>query len=504
VVAAVVLLSRGTASLGAYGGFTFHSIWDGLFGAKADATRHTFMTYARSLVVGSFVLPMAMGLGAALAALCGRLGRAFVVPAVAALGGFMIVLTGVSIWTAGAALEDRYVFYAYAPIALFAVAALEHLPRLRRWIAAGSVLTLWALITGYAAAAANAGHFFASPPGAFWTRVMFWRLQKYEGKLLGWTLLGRPGWLLIAIGLVLLVWVVAAARTYPRVVAGLLGAALAFAALAQIVSMDYDFKQELYGTVDVPGGIAGSPGHAAEREDWIDPKIPDGQSAGVVPGVMGIDTPYGGQERISFWNREIGTTVGTEWNGAPVPAPPGMDVVPTSVYADGLAHWPGTLPSWLVAFRDDPRIQFRAKFVAASPTSLFGLYRTEPAERAVWTASGVDGDGAVLKGRAAHMVLDRAVARAHTVTLRVHAPDALPAPVRWRIERAGHDVASGRIKAGKDASVKLAVPSCSGRCDPVAWDLFARGKEAPTPFPVYGAQGPPRPLLLLLQGAEIR
>lgn len=505
-VAAAVLLSRGTASLGAYGGFTFTSIWDGLFGANAEATRHTLLTYARSLVVGSFVLPMAMGLGAALASLFGRLGRAFVVPAIVALGGFAVVLTGVSIWTAGAALEDRYVFYAYAPVAVFAVASLEHLPRLRRWVAVGAALSLWALITGYAAASLNAGHFFASPPGAFWSRVVVWRLQKYEGKLLGWTFLGRPGWLLIAIGLAVVVWLVAAARTRERGVVWLLGAALAFCALCQIVSMDYDFKQELNGTRDAPGGLALGPGHAGDREDWLDPLIPDNVTAGVVPGVIGLDTIYGGQERISFWNRDVGITVGTQWNGAPVPAPPGFQVVATSVGSNGVARWGGALPSWLAAFQDDPRIQFRGKQVAKSPTSHFALYRTAPSHTALWTGSGIDGDGALLKGSAGHFVLDRSAApAAHTVTLRLHAPDTAPAPLRWRVERDGHEVAHGRVMPGKDALAKLTVSPCTGgACSPEAWYLTARGREVPTPFPAYGAPGPPRPLLLYVQAAEIR
>lgn len=505
-VAAIVLLRRGSASLGAYGGFTFTSISDGLFGAKAELTRHTMLTYARSLVVGSFVLPMAMGLGAGLAALCGRLGRSFVVPAIAALGGLMVVLTGVSIWTAGAALEDRYVFYTYAPVAVFAVAALEHLPRLRRWVAAGAALTLWALVTGYVAASLNAGHFFASPPGAFWSRVVAWRLQKYEGKLLGWTLLGRPGWLLIAIGLALLVWVVAASRTRERAVAALLTAALAVCALCQIVSMDYDYKQELYGTRDAAGGIALGPGHDRDREDWLDARIPDGVTAGVLPGVIGLDGVYGGQERISFWNREVGITVGTQWNGSPVPAPPGFQVVATSTGPDGLARWDGTLPSWLAAFRDDPRIQVRGSLVAKSPTSHFGLYRTTPAHRAVWTGTGLDGDGAVLKGRPAHFVLDRVAAPgARKVTLKLHAPDGASAPLRWRVTRDGRNVAKGRLAPGTDAFVKLVVPSCGGgTCGLTAWDLMASGHDVATPFPAYGAPGPPRPLLLYVQAAEIR
>jgi hypothetical protein len=180
--------------------------------------------------------------------------------------------------------------------------------------------------------------------------------------------------------------------------------------------------------------------------------------------------------------------------------------VPTSVGTDGIARWNGPLPTWLAAFPDDPRIQFRGKLVARSPVSLFSLYRTQPADRAMWTGSGIDGDGALIKGRTGLFVLDRASARAaRSVVLKLQAPTGTTAPVRWRMTRGGKEVARGRIAPSRSVHARLAVPPCAAAvCKPVSWRLTARGPTLPTPFPVYGAPPPPRPVLLYVYSAAIR
>jgi hypothetical protein len=501
----LALLLRGSSSLGAYGGFTFDSLAQGLWGEKAELTRRTFMTYARGLVAGSFVMPFAMGLGVGLAGAFGRLGRPLHIPSLVTLGGLVVVLGGVSFWTAGSALEERYVFYAYAPLAVLACAGLEHLERLRWWTAAGSAITLWALITGFPAAAANSGHFFAAPAGAFWERVVVHRLRAYESDLLGWTMLGQTGWLVVALALALLVAVVGNARVRPRVVAWLLASGLALCAIAQVTTLDYVLKQELYGTREAPGGIAGLPGHDDDREDWVDARIPDGGRAGVLPGLLGVDGAYGGQERISFWNRDLSVTVSTPWNGAPTPAPPGYGVVVTSPAADGLARWDGELPRWIAAHVDDPRIQFRARLVERSPTSRFGLFRVEPAERALWTGIGIDADGALQQRRRAVFTFDRAAApEASEMKLTFRGPAEVRAPVRWRVERGHRLVAAGTVAPGTQDSTRLDVPTCrAASCGPVSWALTATGPPAAIPLPGFGAPGPGRPVTLFVDGAHI-
>jgi hypothetical protein len=198
--------------------------------------------------------------------------------------------------------------------------------------------------------------------------------------------------------------------------------------------------------------------------------------------------------------------VGTPWNSSPVPAPPGFSVIKTFVGTGGIARWKGTLPTWLAVFRDDPRIQFAGRLVARSTESQFALNRTRPSgNMAMWTGSGLDGDGALLKDTPARFVLVRADApRARTVTLQLHAPGA-PTPVHWKVTRDGKPVRQGRLAPTADALVRLPIPPCStGSCGPVTWRMSASGTEVPTSFPVYGAPGPSRPLLIYVQAAAIR
>ena len=202
-----------------------------------------------------------------------------VIPSIVTLAGAAAVVVVVSISTVGGSLEERYVFYVYTPIALLAVAGLGQVYRLRWWIAGGGAVALWALIAGYPAPASDAGNFFANPAGAFWSRVLHHRLVGWEQDVFGWMFLGPTGWLLVAAGLGAMLLFVALARERPRLVVAVLGAGLALCAAAQVAALDYDFKQELHGTTDVPGGIALSNDRSADRETWLDDRLPGGQRA---------------------------------------------------------------------------------------------------------------------------------------------------------------------------------------------------------------------------------
>ena len=151
-LSALVLAVSGVVNLGAYGGVNFDTGLERLFGDGAAETRRTMLTYTRGLVVGCLVFPFAIGLGVALAGLFGRVGARLVIPSVVALSAAAVVIGAVSVFTVGAAIEERYVFYVYTPIAVLAVAGVRQLYRLRGWIAAGGALTLWPLMTGHAAA----------------------------------------------------------------------------------------------------------------------------------------------------------------------------------------------------------------------------------------------------------------------------------------------------------------------------------------------------------------
>jgi hypothetical protein len=504
--AAGVLALRGTSGLGAYGGFDFATVIERLFGDRAADTRQTMLDYTRSLVVGGFVLPFAIGLGVALAGATGRLGRRLVIPALVALAGAAVVVVAVSVYTVGSAFEERYVFYVYTPIAVLAVAGLEQAHRIRWWLVAASALTLWPLSEGSARPALDSGHFFAAPAGAFWARVVDHRLAGWWEDLFGWSSIDPRGWLLVAAGLsAMLMFVVVAARSRPRLAAALLATGLALCAAAQVAALDYDFKQELYGTTEAPGGIALSEGSAIDRETWLDDRLPAGKWAAVVPGVPSFGAPLGGTEKLSFWNRALDATVVLSWNEAPSPAPPGYGLVGTRLGRDGLVRW-SPRPDWVAAQRDDPRVQFPGRIVARSSLSPYALYRTARWDRAVWTSVGLEPDGVLLAGRPVTMRIDRRSAPgARVVAVTLQAADGATEPVRWRLTRAGRPVATGRLRPGRTRRVQVPVPVCEAAqaCPPVAWKLRGSGPAVGLPLPGYGAPGALRSVLLKVAAARL-
>jgi hypothetical protein len=504
---AVALALRGGAGVSSrYGGLDFESSIDRLFGPAAEQTWRTMATYLRGLVVGSFVFPFAIGSAAAFAGVAGRLGRRFVVPSLVALLGLAVVVLVVGTSTVGGALEERYVMYGYPPLAILAVAGLANAERLRWWLIPGSAATVYLLSEGIAAPAFNSGHFFAAPGGAFWSRVVQHRLVGWEDDLLGWTSISPRGWLLVAAGLAAMVVfvVVAARRGGTRVIVPVLGAGLALCAVAQALELDYDFKQELYGTAEAPGGIAVSPNRGADRDTWLDDLSRPDAGMAVMPGLIAPAAPSGGTETLQFWNRSLDVTVSVNWNGTLVPAPPGYSVAETQLGADGLARWL-TRPPWLAANRNDPRVQFQGRLVARSRFTRYGLYRTGSSGRAVWTAVGLQPDGAVVKGAPVGMTLDRAAAEhPMAVTITMRAAEGATRPVEWRLTLDGHAARSGELRPNRVRDVRVPVPECSfpgERCQPVRWELRASGRPVGLPLP--GAPAAPRPVLLYVDAARI-
>jgi hypothetical protein len=505
LVGGLVFAARGTSGLGAYGAVDFGTAMDNLFGAQAEATRRTALTYTRGLVVGSFVFPFALGLGVAMAGSAGRAGRRLFIPSLVALAGLVVVIGAVSIHTVGSALEERYVFYGYTPLAVLAVAGVQQAQRLRPWLAAGGALTIWALMAGYQLQGIDAGNFFAAPGGAFWSRVVHHRLLSWEQDIFGWMFITPSGWLLIAAGFGLMLVFLGVTRGRPRLATGVLTGGLALCALAQVLAMDYGFSQELRGTAERPGGIALSPQHDADRETWLDGELANRGSAAVVPGLISPGAPWGGTERISFWNRDLDATVALRWNATVLPVPPGYSVVETELGSDGLVRWPAR-PEWIAAEQDDPRVQFAGRRVATSPISRFALYRTAPTDRAIWTSVGLQPDGAVVAGEPATMTLDPARAgNPHAVALSLQPADGAARPVRWEIARGRQVVSTGRLRPGQTGRVRLRVPSCAAdaSCPLVRWTLRGMGPAVGLPIPVFGAPGPPRDVLLKVTAARL-
>jgi len=506
VVGAALAIKGGGGVSGRYSNVDFSGSLERLFGAGARDTWRTVLTYFRGIVVGGFVFPFAIGAGVAFAGIAGRLGRRFVIPSlVAALGAFVVVVV-VSTSTVGGSIEERYVMYVYPPVAILAVAGLPVIERVRFWLIPGALLAVYALAEGIAPPFFNAGNFFAAPGGAFWGRVVQHRLASVEDDLLSW-LVQPKGWLLVALALAVMCAFVILAGRFGRasLVVPVVAGGLALCLVAQVLVLNYDFKRELYGTTEGPGGIALSPGRDGDRHTWLDDRGSPDSGVAIVPGVIGDGGAWGGTEVEQFWNKSIDSTVSLAWDGTVLPVPAGGSVIETRVGADGLAEWL-TRPAWLAAHRDDPRMQFAGTLVARSPTSRYALYRPGRSPRALWTSTGLQPDGSVLSSTPVKMTLNPAAAGgASSVTITLSPAPEAKRPVHWTVSRAGRAVTAGELGPRQTREVRLALPACGagGRCSPVHWELRASGPAVPVPLPDYGGAGAPRPVVLRLGAAHV-
>jgi hypothetical protein len=493
-IAAVAWVARsgGTASLGAYeggaGSDQLRAMW-----SEREAVVSTVATYARSMVEGAFVFPFVLGVAGVLAAVRGAMGRRAVLAGVAALSCFAVALLVVSAYTRTGPWEERYAFYLYPPIALFAVAGAQRLRRIPIELAVATVVTLWALDRGAVRPSVVNFHFFDAPAGAFWNRVVEHRLVRAEGSLPGWLPASQSGWQLIAIALLALLAVALLARFAPtrmrRIpLVALLSAGLLACLVAQALALNYSFKALLYGFPEAPGGYAGAPGHA-ERGSWIDKAVPSGAHVAFLAPPPSPGSPYGGAQDTEYWNRSIDAVVALRFADAPVVATAGHDMV-ESTLQDGIATWSG--PSdigWLATPPDDPRAQFAGD--SGKPGS--ALVKLERPVRAVWTAAGLEPDGYLLSTGSASMTLSRKPSdRIRGVRLSLRGADGLRGRSSFRIVRDGARPVTGRLRAGKVTTITLRAPSCEAVCAPVAWRLRTAGRSALVPLPVDGPAPAPR------------
>jgi hypothetical protein len=506
VVAAVGLYATGGASLGAYGAFTDTSIFDSIWGSKAEATGRAILTYTDALATGSFLFPLLLGLAVALAGTRGRLGRRVFVPALTALASLVGVIVVIAIWTGAASIEERYAFYVISPLAILAVAGLARLRQIVPELIVSGVLITFAIAMGTESPGTNSGYYFAAPARAFWSRVVDHRLRTAENDLLGWLPGAGHGWLLAALVMIVAVGVVVAlAGRRPRVAALLTAAGLAVCLLAQAAVLNYDYGKLLYGTPEAPGGLAMSADHALDRDDWIDDALPDDAEAAIVPAVSSYAIPYGDAERQEFWNKGVTAVVALRFDEAIAPLPPGMHLVQSYIDEDGLAGWKGPRPGWFAAQPDDPRVQFAGRRVATSRSAPFTLSRATGSRRAIWTAAGIEPDGSLLEDKPATLTLDRArVPGVRAVTLLLHGFDVAPGPVSWTVRALhGGRTLSGRLAPAAVRKVRLAVPPCDGACPPMQWRLTALGKATAVTPPFFGAPPPAKSAMLQVSGAHL-
>jgi hypothetical protein len=497
LVGVVYLLGPGSSHLGRYGTLDLGGVRSRLFGAQSGLARNTAELYTRSLILGTVLLPFTLGLGTALAGVAGRLGRSVGVLSIVALSNLVLIVGAVTLSTSGGAPEERYVFYAVALLALLAVAGIERARALLPWIVAAGVVVVWIVRSGGGFPALNSGNFFAAPAGAFWTRVMDYRLRTLEHDLLGWTGLNPQLWHAIAIAVAILVAVVALARWRSPLARALLIAGAVTCLAGQAVILTYSLRQELYGTVDVAGGISSGP-----RETFVDATLPSGTNVAVAPAALTNGQPFGGTERVEFWNKRIDATVALGWDGSPVPAPPGFGVLQSAVGPDGVAVLSGQVPRFLTAQVDDPRVQFATQLMRHSPDSDYGLF-SGTRRRALWTAVGLQPDGSMLAHTPLRLTVDRGDG-VRAVRLTLQAPAGQPGSAPWRISAGGHTVASGRLTNGATQKVLLRVPGCGqAACKPWSWRMSDSGRAVPVALPVFGAPAPPRPVVLWVPAVRL-
>jgi hypothetical protein len=512
VVAAAVwtLRSGGPGGLGVYadGGAQsgqLRAMW-----TERDAVIGAIATYARSMVVGAFVFPFALGLAGAVAALRGTMGRRAVLAGVAAVSCFAISLLVVSAYTRNGPFEERYAFYFYPPIALFAVAAVQHLRRIPIELIVASGVTLWALDRGAVRPSGVHFHYFSWPAEAFWDRVVEHRLVRLEGSLPGWLPASQSGWQLIALGLILLLAVALAARFAPARIArvplaGLLSAGLLVCVVAQALALNYAFGALMHGFPEQPGGYAGAPGHAADRRAWIDEGLPDGAQSALLAPMPRPGAPFGGAEAAQYWNRSLDAVVALRFSDAPIAAGAGLYTV-ESTLTNSTPVWSTPLDlDWLVTDKDEPRVQYAGAVTAAPGAPEYSFVKLEKPVRGVWAVTGIEPDGYVpAKGYATMALSRRPGDGVRGVQLSIRGADALPGPAGFRVTLDGADTAiTGRVRPGRVTKVTLSPPRCDTACPPVIWRLVPSGRPAMVTLPIFGQPPPPRPVQLQLAGVRV-
>jgi hypothetical protein len=271
-----------------------------------------------------------------------------------------------------------------------------------------------------------------------------------------------------------------------------------------LLVLNYDYGRLLYGTTEVPGGLAGGPGHA-ERDDWIDTAVPAHASVALVPPPF--TNSVGAAERTEFWNRSIDAVLALRFTGVGVPASAGHEVI-ESPLEEGVAAWHGPAFRWLAGQRDDPRVQFAGTPVGGSRYDPFVVVRlAHPGSAAIWTATGLEPDLYLPPRRRVDMTLARSRARdVRTVVLRLRAPDGVPTRVSWTITSTTGRRLTGRLKAGQEQIARLRVPACSSdgaRCSSEVWRLSVHGGAVNVPLAVYGPTVPRPPMALQLLAARL-
>jgi hypothetical protein len=346
--------------------------------------------YLSRVAVGTGFLALAVGLPWVLRTLWRpRDERRHALAVVCALGiGCMLL----SLLSAGA--DERYLFYAAAPVALMFAAGLGERAGIGVLLGALAVVLLLDSVSW--PALANLYDFFTYPAAIFYQRVLLLHLGRLHVPLVH---LSATRLIEAAILLVTLVWWLAARRARAaRPAATLLGIGV-----LACCSVQTGYALQKY--VNGPGS-----GHGASARSWVDEHVPDGTRVGALAVSLGESSFYAPVwEETQYWNTSVELGVFFEAPGA-MPFPLGVQPVHMTIepdsgrlsaFAGPATATPASPPEYMVVpLQGTNRIVLAGTVLAHSAYLPLELMRLSRPARALWSLSGTSVEGFLTSGAA--------------------------------------------------------------------------------------------------------
>jgi len=344
--------------------------------------------------------------------------------------------------------DERYVLYLGPLVLLPATLALANREISPVGLGVASVLLAALLLRVTWIAEQGPFGFFVSPVEMFYSRVLGLRLANY-----------LPGDANDALRLVALALAAAGVglavilRRAPQRLAGAAGTMLVVAVVA-VVPLQTQYTLTKY----VNGAGSKSAPNLSERA-FADRRVPGDATVGAfLEGAGQRPDFFPLWQEVQFYNQRIDTvfTLGPNQN----PTPPGDDVVEGVVYNErtGRLISPAPLTDYLVIPSPFGSVRVRGDIVDAPSYVAFVLLRVEQPATLAWRATGFDPLGVVPERGAG-------VIRFYGTGLHPGeqcAKRTISAPpdreTAWSVERAGREVAAGKLGPGEGGTAEAPLP----------------------------------------------
>jgi hypothetical protein len=329
-------------------------------------------------------------------------------------------------FTPNAFIQDRYLFYLTPLFAIAAGAALvQRADTALRAVVAVAVGGAFAWLAGLASYDDHLIIFWASPAGAFHPALVM---------AAGWLHLS-PG-LLVRVAVLALAIVAAALCAWPRVgrSAVVLSSATVVVAFGAFEA-GYVFERFAEPAMTRVSSVAEA------RRDWIDAAVPRGNTVGLVPSPLEQSTYWWEAE---FWNKDVKRVLRVD--GGPTFTPFPADDVSVD-FAKGELNGPQPADFLLVSPKE-ARFHLREQSVRVVDVTPLKLVRVARPYRLDWATLGVSADGwttpdhdAVLRLYGNHRRGRRAI------VVALSAPREVPRPVEFTLEGDG-SIRRGTVDPG--------------------------------------------------------